>query len=597
MTRWLKLLGALGVSALVMACGGGDPEPQQTAGLSLADAAKAQTELATLVAAVESAGMREQMASDEPLTFFAPSDAALADMREEIQAMMQPAQREALRDFVRGHLVPNAMVDAQMRAAIDSGSGMASLTTLAGTTLEISLREGALQVNGAQVQRSDVIARNGVIHIVGGPVWRPTVFTYVRALPQFSILESAIRAAGLTDVLSGRGKFTVFAPTNRAFEQLLAELKLSADQLLADKPLLSQVLTYHVLGERVYAQQLRDDTLVQTLQGQSLRVDVQGPRWFPRVTLTDAQGRASRVVLPNLGATNGVVHVVDRVVLPQTKNLVEVAQSKADFSILVEAVVAADLADALSGTGPFTVFAPTNAAFVGLLSELGLTKEQLLANKPLLTQVLTYHVLAGRLLSTGIVDGATPVTLQGQPIRLDTDGAVRITDARGRVASVVATDIQASNGVIHVIDKVVLPTDKTIVDLAIANPDFSVLVEAVVRADLAGALSAAGPFTVFAPTNAAFVDLLHELGLTKDQLLVNKPLLTQVLTYHVLNGRVLKAQVPAGVPIVTLEGSSFTVDSGLRITDEKGRRANIVATDVIASNGVIHVIDKVILPN
>jgi uncharacterized surface protein with fasciclin (FAS1) repeats len=127
-------------------------------------------------------------------------------------------------------------------------------------------------------------------------------------------------------------------------------------------------------------------------------------------------------------------------------------------------------------------------------------------------------------------------------------------------------------------------------------PQFSLLVEAVVAADLVDALSAAGPLTVFAPTNDAFAALLTELGTTKDALFADKPLLTAVLTYHVLNGRVLKADVPVGPAITTLQGASFSVDGTLAITDGQGRKSNITATDVLTSNGVIHVVDKVILP-
>jgi uncharacterized surface protein with fasciclin (FAS1) repeats len=109
-------------------------------------------------------------------------------------------------------------------------------------------------------------------------------------------------------------------------------------------------------------------------------------------------------------------------------------------------------------------------------------------------------------------------------------------------------------------------------------------------------LQGAGPFTVFAPTNAAFAALLTELGVTKAALLADKPLLTKVLTYHVVPGRVLKADVPVGAPITTVQGETFTINSALKITDRRGRQAGIVATDVFTSNGVIHVIDKVILP-
>ncbi len=279
------------------------------------------------------------------------------------------------------------------------------------------------------------------------------------------------------------------------------------------------------------------------------------------------------------------------------KNIVQTAQADARFSLLVEAITAADLAGTLSQPGPFTVFAPTNDAFTALLAELGITKEALFADKALLTAVLTYHVLPSKVLKAQVPAGKAITTVQGGIFKIDAVGSsLVITDGRNRTATITATDIAASNGVIHVIDKVLLPADKTIVQTAAALPQFSLLVEAVTAAGLGDALSAPGPLTVFAPTNDAFTALLAELGTTKDALFADKALLTSVLTYHVLNGRVLKADVPVGTAITTLEGSTFTVDGTLAITDGRGRKASITATDVLASNGVIHVIDKVILP-
>ncbi len=281
----------------------------------------------------------------------------------------------------------------------------------------------------------------------------------------------------------------------------------------------------------------------------------------------------------------------------QPKTLVETAQSDARFSILVEAVVAADLAGTLSAPGPFTVFAPTNDAFAALLAELGVTKDQLLADKALLTTVLTYHVLPAQVLRAVVPAGQAITTVQGGIFKVDAVGSdLLVTDGRNRTAKITATDLQSSNGVIHVIDRVLLPADKTVAQTAQALPAFSILVEAVVAANLQGTLSGTGPFTVFAPTDDAFAALLTELGVTKDQLLADVPLLTKVLTYHVVAGRVLKVNVPVGTAIGTVQGGSFTVDAGLAITDQRARRASIVATDVLASNGVIHVVDKVILP-
>ncbi len=288
----------------------------------------------------------------------------------------------------------------------------------------------------------------------------------------------------------------------------------------------------------------------------------------------------------------------DDIALDPPQNIVQVAQTDSRFTVLAEAVVAADLATALSAPGPLTVFAPTNDAFTALLAELGVTKAQLLANKPLLTAVLQYHVLGARVRRADVPLGRAISPLAGGIFKVDnTPGGLVITDGRNRTANITATDIAASNGLIHVIDKVILPANRNIVETAIASsPEFSILVEAVVAANLQGTLSGTGPFTVFAPTNAAFAALLAELGVTQQALLANTALLTRVLTYHVISSRVLKAEVPVGPAITTVQGGSFTVDATLAITDARGRKSNITTTDVLTSNGVIHVVDKVLLP-
>lgn len=280
-------------------------------------------------------------------------------------------------------------------------------------------------------------------------------------------------------------------------------------------------------------------------------------------------------------------------------SVIGVAKANVQFGILAEAVEAAGLTSALSNSGPYTVFAPTDAAFAALLTELGVTKAQLLADKPLLTSVLSYHLVGASVPKASVPVGKAITSTQGGFFKVEAaaNGALTVQDGRNRTANIVATDVAASNGVIHVIDKVLLPANRNIVQTAQALPDFSIVVEAVVAANLQGALSGTGPFTVFAPTNAAFANLLTELGVTKDQLLANTALLTSVLKYHVVSGRVLKADVPVGAAIGTLEtGKTFTIDGTLAITDAQGRKSNIVATDVFTSNGVIHVVDKVILP-
>ncbi len=331
------------------------------------------------------------------------------------------------------------------------------------------------------------------------------------------------------------------------------------------------------------------------------------------ITITDGQGRVARITIADILAGNGVLHITNSVLMPPKpmldKSIVSLASKTPSLSSLVAALGFAsnnnDLVRLLSKRGAYTVFAPNNDAFDALAAELlgaGKTAKDLLvpANKALVRSVLQYHVLGAVVLKANIPLGKPidPV-LEGQDIfKIDAAGGkVIITDSRNRESEIIATDIKAKNGVVHVINKVILPADKNIVQTAIAlAPEFSILVKAVVAAGLTETLSGPGPFTVFAPTDAAFASLITELKTTPEALLANKPLLTKVLTYHVVPGLVLKADVPVGVAVKTVQGDTLTVDAGFKITDQAGRKSGIIDTDVLTKNGVIHVIDKVILP-
>jgi transforming growth factor-beta-induced protein len=602
--KWIRALMAVATVGLVAACGGGNSDTAATApstSATLDSALQSSGQTNTMSGAVELAGMASAMRGDTQYTLLMPTDEAMAPYAEELAELTKPENREALQRYLRAHMVDGKLLSEQLAAA--AGSDTVTVRNVLGDTIELAVEEGSVKVNGAALLTKDIQAKNGALHIFAAPIFRPSVFGVVRVLPVTSTLEAAIRAADLRDTLRGDGPFTLFAPTNQAFESLLRELNLTAEQLLANKPLLTQVLTYHVLASQVLARQIEDGAKPTTVQGQAITLDVERGR---RIEITDARGRTSNVIFTNLRASNGVVHLIDRVILPADmtpppppapKSIVEIAAGNPDFSILVAAVQAAGLVDTLSGPGPFTVFAPTNAAFASLLAELNVTAEQLLANKPLLTQVLTYHVLAGRTLAADITNGLAASTVQGQALKFSRSASgVSITDASGRTSNIIATDIAASNGVIHVIDRVILPTSKTIVQLAVETPQLSILVEAVLAAQLQGVLSGTGPFTVFAPTNDAFAALLGELHVSKEALLANRDLLTQVLTYHVVPAQVLSSGIPFGQPVTSVQGQTFTIGRDLRITDQRGRQARIIATDIAASNGVVHVIDRVILP-
>lgn len=274
------------------------------------------------------------------------------------------------------------------------------------------------------------------------------------------------------------------------------------------------------------------------------------------------------------------------------KNIVDVAVADARFSILVEALGKANLVSALGGEGPFTVFAPTNDAFTALFSQLGVSGIADL-DAATLTPILLNHVVAGQVKSSDISTGYAATLNASGPNGTNVKVFInKGSDVMVDASKVIIADVMASNGVIHAIDKVILPA--SVVGHAINNPNFSTLVEAVVKANLVEALSSAGPFTVFAPTNDAFSALFTTLGVSGISALTAEQL-TPILLYHVVSGNVLSTQVTTGSVPTLKDGSSLnlTVSTmGVKVNTN----VNVVATDVQGSNGVIHVIDAVLLP-
>jgi len=273
---------------------------------------------------------------------------------------------------------------------------------------------------------------------------------------------------------------------------------------------------------------------------------------------------------------------------PQT--IVDIASSNDDFSTLVSALARVNLAETLASDGPFTVFAPTNAAFAALGVDLATISDEDLTN------ILLYHVVGANIASGDLADGQTYAgTASTGPgdnplsilIEKGSDG-VKINNA----ATVTTADVTASNGVIHIIDAVITPLD--IVGHAAANSNFTSLVGALGAAsgDLVSVLQGDGPFTVFAPVNGAFEAISEVTAtLTADQL-------ANVLTYHVASGNVRSTDLSNGMQVQAVNEQNFTVQIGDQVSleDATGGVSTVLLTDVQATNGVIHVLDRVILP-
>lgn len=273
---------------------------------------------------------------------------------------------------------------------------------------------------------------------------------------------------------------------------------------------------------------------------------------------------------------------------PMKADIVDTAIQAGSFKTLAAALQAAGLVNTLKGDGPFTVFAPTDAAFAKLPAG---TVQSLLKpeNRGALTSILTYHVVPGDIRAKNVVklNGAATVNGQWLPISVD-HGVVKIAGA-----TVTSTDIECSNGVIHVIDSVMMPTSENIVEVAYEAGSFGTLLAAAKAAGLADTLANGGPFTLFAPTDAAFAKL--PAG-TVDSLLLpeNRGKLAAILKMHVVDGRVFAETALKVRNAETLQGGML--DIRLKQGAPMVNNARIIATDINASNGVIHVIDTVLLP-
>lgn len=413
-------------------------------------------------------------------------------------------------------------------------------------------------------------------------------------------LEAALtKFPDLVTTLSGQGQFTVFAPTDDAFENLLDAIGQSSLDDIPDD-VLRDILEYHVIsGSAVTSSQLQTGN-VSTVGGEQIAVNVSSG-----VTLN----ATAEVTTADVSATNGVVHVIDEVlvppsILPVVGTIVAPAYFNKNFTTLIAAVKAASptILQTLLNSADKTLFAPTNAAFAAA----GITA---LPDQATLNAVLAYHVIDAEVTSSEIASGSSEATTLNGKIYLSKNSSGVFINGQSKVTT---ADISASNGVVHVIDRTLIPPSQTIAQIAVASttassPQFTQLVAALSRTqgqgdnDLLAAVSNAdAALTVFAPTDAAFQSLYTALNVSSvDEIPLNT--LIAVLKHHVVAGHVFSTDLSDG-NAVTLNGNvSINVSANPpTVTGGSGGSnvANLQTTllNIHATNGVIHVIDKVLLP-
>ena len=400
----------------------------------------------SLVAAVVQAELLTTLQDAGPFTVFAPTDQAFTDAGIDLAALDTPEGKQTLSDILLYHVVPSS---------VPSSAVTDCMLADAANTQPLSFTVGnGVMVNDANVIQADVMASNGIIHVIDKVL---TPSDTPRDIPRTAqctgahdSLVAAVIQAELLTTLQGEGPFTVFAPTDQAFTD--AGIDLAALDTPEGKQTLSDILLYHVVASEVPSSAVTDCLSADTVNTNPLSFTVDD---------SGVMVNSATVVTPDVQTSNGVIHVIDKVLLPTAtpNDIPRTAQCTGSHATLVDAVIQAELLTTLQGEGPFTVFAPTDQAFIDAgINLAALNTEE---GKAQLTDILLHHVyISEAVLSSQITDGATLSMANGDNITISvTDGSVMIGDA-----TVTLADVATSNGVIHVVDKVIMPPSDVVDD-------------------------------------------------------------------------------------------------------------------------------------
>ena len=508
----------------------------------------------SLVAALTQADLVTTLQGTGPFTVFAPTDEAFAAAGIDLSTFDTDEENATLVDILTYHVVSGTVLSTDLTDGMDA----AALNT---DSLTFTVNAAGVKVNDATVVTADVESSNGVIHIID-KVLMPPVDVFVSdgsmTSPYYQFYSDAAGTNEITDIDTSK---------NYKFQRL-------------NNP---STHPFYISDSGYEAASTTDIMIVG--DGSSTAGISDGESF----TLFFKDGFSADDTLSYYCTVHSSMVADFSLTTPVTlEDIPTIATGTGYHTALVAALAQANLVATLQGTGPFTVFAPTDDAFTAAGIDLSTydTDEE----NATLVDILTYHVVSGTVLSTDLNDGMTAAALNTDSLTFTVNTAgVMVNDA-----NVVTADVIALNGVVHIIDKVLMPP-ADLVDIptiATGTGYHTALVAALAQANLVATLQGTGPFTVFAPTDDAFTAAGIDLS-TYDTDEENATLV-DILTYHVVSGTVLSTDLNDGMTAAALNTDSltFTVNAdGVLVNDAK-----VVTADVIASNGVIHVIDKVLMP-
>ncbi|XP_056327969.1 transforming growth factor-beta-induced protein ig-h3 [Danio aesculapii] len=511
----------------------------------------------------ERAKLQEEIEGPGSFTFFAPSNEAWAALPTEILDALVSNVNIELLNALHYHMINKRLTSEDLK----HGSSFSSMYQ----DFDVHIHHysnGIVTVNCARLVKTDQHATNGIVHVVDRVITAITndVNSIIDTDDDLDTLRTAVAAAGLTTLLENQGSYTIFAPTNEAFEKIPPD---TLTRILGDPVALKDLLNFHILKNLHCSESIVAGTPLETLQGTMLEVGCDGE------DLT-INGKAVVTQKDKLG-TNGVVHYINELLIPDSaKTLLELAEGSV-VTTAAKLFKDAGLNDHLVGSESVTLLAPLNEAF----------KDKSLAMTPDMKKLLRNHILKEKFSSKGLYHGQELETLGGLKLRVFVfrnnlcieNACIAAHDKNGRYANM------------FLVDSILTPPQGTVMDVLKADNRFSTLVGAIQKAGLTELLNKKGTYTFFAPTNAAF-SALPSADLNK--LMRDPKELANILKYHIGDEFLVSGAVTSHTRLKPLAGDKLEL--GTRNSTIYVNRVPVVESDLMATNGVVHAVNVIIKP-
>ncbi|XP_050793168.1 periostin isoform X5 [Gopherus flavomarginatus] len=509
--------------------------------------------------------LREEIEGRGSFTFFSPSNEAWELLDREIHSNLIDNVNIELYNALHNHMVNKRMLTKDLK------NGLTLVSMYNDQQLLINhYPNGVVTVNCARIIQGNQIATNGVVHVIDRvltPVGN-TIQEFLEAEDDVSSLRAAAITSGVLDTLGKPGHYTLFAPTNEAFEKLPRGV---LERIMGDKVASEALMKFHILNTLQCSEAIMGGAVYETLEGSTIEVGCDGESLTVNgVKMTNRK---------DIVTSNGVIHLIDHVLIPNSaKQVIELAgDQQTTFTDLLAQL---GLTSSLRPEGQYTLLAPLNGAF---------SDDTLRMDLRLLKLIMQNHILKVKIGLNELYNGQKVETLGGKRLRI----FVYRTAVCIENSCMVRGSKEGRNGVIHIFRQIIKPAEKSLREVLKNDKRFSIFLNLVKDADLDDVLSQPGEWTLFVPTNEAFKGLTDE---EKEILRSDKNALRTILLYHLTKGIYIGSGFEPGVTNIlkTIQGSKLflkTVNDTLLVNEVKSKESDLMAT-----NGVIHVIDKLLYP-